>query len=703
MCDENIAVSVRKLSQMSSVIPNRLEKIKLTSLAAGVVAGFTTDSSYGADISVQKGYDQTVAPRVNELKKIISNTLIVNTTWLNMGATSISTIRNVFITGRQHTLNTVKNLFSLLTVVEYQQANPTNANLINEGLDVMRKYGIDYDIPLYRIVNDANENGIVTAITKFVERMVQSAKRITEEGERLPILDESQISKTASVLAGAVLGYMEEVPSSNVDFEEYYINNAYPAVSTDVNELIESRLISTEHLFATYRSTIETRYELMHEPNAIIRGVLSLCTSNHLLPDEVVKAIQDANREEYVEYIIAMVKGVYDVRKDALERTVMHELVGLPINPLHGMTRHETNDEITEQITELMASSEAYALTAYDFDESHISLEMSTKTMGIAMMVLGAGLMAWAVYATFFSKSANSAHKAGDIKERTDKVIAQVHASIKEAHDRHMTLNAMMKDFEEDNNNILIAIQKSTEGTSTKAKPMEIVTDIANSIEKKTDTLEVTLNKLSFTITGNKPMADLSEVDINLVLVKYELYQKAINQGELEQYVKPERFSGLRTVEDFDNYFETSRMRIQRAITEYSPTKLPELSTFPEVKGTAIQKYLKRNYSHDNQHSAKFKKCGEYSEEMAKKLEAVDKDAQAAQYEKIVRGAIKDISDEDLKECLSLINKLHRLIQDTYKNVGMNYNKFNLDYIAWNTVVLKHAKNVNQIVRSLTT
>lgn len=352
MCDENIAVSIRTLSQMSSIIPNSLEKLKLTSLAAGLVAGFTTDCNFGADINLSKGYDQQMSNRVNTLRSVIGSHIVVNKTWLELGARTVCTVRNVFITGRRHPLNTSKNLFSLITSVEYQQANGANANLINQALDVLRKYSIDYENFFYRLVEEATEVGIATTLDKYAELITKSAVRINDSGERLPILDEDSISKVVSVFAGAILGYIYSIPTTLVDFEEYYRNNAYPAIGGDVNDLIEKRRISSEHLFAAFRSVLETRYELAYEPNAVIRGVLVMCSVNKLLPDDVLKALDDCNREEYVDYVINMVKNVYDVRRDALERNVMHELQYLPIttNPIADLVKVETNEEIVATI-----------------------------------------------------------------------------------------------------------------------------------------------------------------------------------------------------------------------------------------------------------------------------------------------------------------------------------------------------------------
>ena len=75
MCDQNIAVSIRNLNQMSSIIPNRMEKLKLASLSAGIVAGFTTDCFYDTDTSLSKGYDATVSDRVNGLSNVLKNRL----------------------------------------------------------------------------------------------------------------------------------------------------------------------------------------------------------------------------------------------------------------------------------------------------------------------------------------------------------------------------------------------------------------------------------------------------------------------------------------------------------------------------------------------------------------------------------------------------------------------------------------------------
>ena len=366
MCDQNIAVSIRTLNQMSSIIPNRMEKLKLASLSAGIVAGFTTDCLYDTNTSLGKGYDATVSDRVNDLAKVLKNYIVLNKSWYETGARTVSDVRNIFLTGRRHPLNTLNNVFSIITQVELNQNYTESSMKIMLAKSILCEYGISLDKPFHRLITQALDKGLLAALLDFREGVIANAKRITPEGKRLDILDDEKLSCILSVIAGLVMGYVEPLPSTSVDFNGYYATTAYPFGATLVNELVEKLTINTETVFSTYRSTLETRYEITYEPVATVRGLIALLISNDVFAKDTAEAITNSNQAELIEYIISMVKGVYDVRKEALERSVLHDLDYLPIdtnNPILDMVNApESREDIQKRMEELTSSSEAMSI-----------------------------------------------------------------------------------------------------------------------------------------------------------------------------------------------------------------------------------------------------------------------------------------------------------------------------------------------------
>ncbi len=348
MCDENIAVSIRNLSQESSIIPNRMDKIKIASLAAGAVAAFTTDINLDKDESLQAAYYASMHERVTKLASVIKRTMVFNDTWYESGAKTIAHIRNVFATGRRHPTFTLENVFDLVTVLDSD--NPTA-----EASDIMTLYKIRKDVLLASALERVADNGLIPTLEAVIKRMIKEAQRITTEGVRLDILCNQKVSVLSSTYAAIVMAYSEPLPTSQVEFDNYYLTNHYVHAVAILNELVEKMHIDTDKFFAVYRTVLEARYNIAFEPKKITKSLLQLAIKNEVLAGNMVVALKETNIEELKDYIKTAVGAVYKAREDALERSVLHGFDFLPVNPIADLigVEPETQEDISKRVEEL--------------------------------------------------------------------------------------------------------------------------------------------------------------------------------------------------------------------------------------------------------------------------------------------------------------------------------------------------------------
>lgn len=707
MCDQNIAVSIRTLNQMSSIIPNRMEKLKLASLSAGIVAGFTTDCFYDESMSLAKGFDATVSDRVNGLSHVLKNYIVLNKSWFDTGARTISDARNIFITGRKHPLTTLGNIFSMVTLIEYNQNAMENGLQISTARSIITKYGLSLDIPFYRLLTCTREKGLLATLTGFREDIIKKAKRIDSHGQRLDILDETQISTIVSVVAGLIIAYTEPLPSTPVDFNDYYAVTAYPFAMSLTNQLVEKIQIDTTALFSAYRSGLETRYELSFEPVASVRGLMEVLINNDVLATDMAEAITNSNKGELLDYIVGMVKGVYDVRKEALERSVLHNLDYLPIdNPIADMVnRPETHDEIQQRMEDLIASTESILINDYGICEKElrsfrrVSLETLTgrQALGIAMMIVGGALMAWAVYVTFFKKSADLANKTSDFQKAFDEQMAATRQMLTTTNNQ-LYANGLEfnKRMDQQRESIKPKLEKLNGDKLPDSKVDSIVKTKVDKLSSGKPT-DVIIDDFKYKMTHTtESISDLSNVKCSEVVQKYITYQKAVLAGEIESWIIPERFKGIKSVEAFDAYFEKARHYIQTMSTKFGAKNLPALSS-PYVSGKQLKAFVGNNNA-DTELTNKMAECAKFMDETASRAEKIDYEARAAEYEAAIKSGIPDISEEDLKECLSLIKKLNTDLQGQYKLLGTNFVRFNKDHIAWNSIAIKELTTIQLLV-----
>lgn len=701
MCDQNIAVSIRNLNQMSSIIPNRMEKLKLASLSAGIVAGFTTDCFYDTDTSLSKGYDATVSDRVNDLSSVLKNYIVLNKSWYDSGARTISDIRNIFITGRKHPLNTLNNVFSVITRIEFNQNAMDNGVKINAAKNILMKYDLSLDIPFHRLITNTREKGLLVTLNGFRENIIKSAKRITSDGTRLDILDERQLSIIISVVAGLIIGYAEPLPSTVVDFNEYYATTAYPFAVSLTNELVEKLTIDTDSLFAAYRSTIEARYELTYEPVATVRGLLSILTTNDILSKNMSEAITNSNKEELIEYIVSMVKGVYDVRKEHLERSVLHELDHLPIDtPFYQMfNKPESHADIQKRMEEMVASVESLLNVPIVFDEAGlrkiktVSIERlnGRQITGLAMVVLGGAMMAWAVYYTFFKQTATLAKKTSDYHEQTQKHIDQINKDLANAQRlRQANAEAFKKQLEETSKRLKLspALQNTSLVDSMVAN--KVSEAVAKQLGSGTKVEDMKLPVIKYTMTGNlgAEQPDLSKSSIKEQLSTFVLYQKAIANNELESHILPEKFKTISSVEQFDKYISETDVYLKKLSKDFAPRPWTN-KTGKEITQDQLFKYIKINLL-DKQVSDQLEKCAKFAEANANRVSSIDYEARSKEYEEIIKSSIPNISDEDLKECLISIRDLNKNIQTLYRRMGDAFIWFQKNVMAWDQLAVKH-------------
>lgn len=714
MCDQNIAVSIRSLNQMSSIIPNSMEKLKLASLSAGIVAGFTTDCFYDADTSLSKGYDATVSDRVNGLGNVLKNYIVLNKSWYDSGARTISDMRNIFITGRKHPLNTLNNVFSVITRIEFNQNNMDNGVKINVAKNILMHYGLSLETPFHRLLTTTRDKGLLVALTGFREDIIKNAKRINTEGVRLDILDESKISTIVSVVGGLIIGYAEPLPSTSVDFNEYYATTAYPFAASLANELVEKLTIDTDSLFAAYRSTIEARYELTFEPVATVRGLLSILTTNDILSKNMSEAIVNSNKEELIEYIVGMVKGVYDVRKEHAERSVLHELDYLPINtPLYELfNKPESNEDIQKRMSELTASIESILATDYNIDVRTlrkfrtVSIErLSARQMtGIAMIVLGGALMAWAVYITFFSKTASLAKNTHDFHKESAERIAKMNKQMAQLDLAGRAAGAAM-----DKNlaSVEKALMESNRLLHSNIKDAAVAKKTANTvvdqINKGAKVEEIKMPEVKYTLNvgDGVPVPDLSRGPITDQLNTYAHYHRALSINELEEYILPEKFKAIKSVDAFDKYIGSSKNSIQVAGKKYRPRPLENL-TGKVITQKQLLDYIDVNLLSPHV-SERLEKIAKYAEDNVNRTSKIDYEARSKEYEEIIKAAIPDISDADFKECLESIRDLNKEIQKMYRTMGEAFIAFQKSILAWDKLAVTHMTTINIITEAFKT
>lgn len=695
MCDQNIAVSIRNLNQMSSIIPNRMEKLKLASLSAGIVAGFTTDCFYDTDTSLSKGYDATVSDRVNDLSSVLKNYIVLNKSWYDSGARTISDIRNIFITGRKHPLNTLNNVFSVITRIEFNQNAMDNGVKINAAKNILMKYDLSLDIPFHRLITNTREKGLLVTLNGFRENIIKSAKRITSDGTRLDILDERQLSIIISVVAGLIIGYAEPLPSTVVDFNEYYATTAYPFAVSLTNELVEKLTIDTDSLFAAYRSTIEARYELTYEPVATVRGLLSILTTNDILSKNMSEAITNSNKEELIEYIVSMVKGVYDVRKEHLERSVLHELDYLPIDtPVYEMfNKPESHTDIQKRMEEMLVSNESALIelnNLYNQRDFHryrsISTEAMTGTqkMGIMFMILGGALMAWAVYATFFKNAAKHTSDVQALRNQINKDMAAINITLKEpAKTTNVDFAAQSKRIQEKLNHL-----KVTGDTK----------DLSKQILQGNPIQDIKSNSVSYAHNGDKLAAfyDFSKFKVSQEFVTYSAFMKGMTDGLLEELFDKR----------FDNVKNLTEMRAVCAAIDQDLVGLKQRYglKFPnEIKGTTVTTTQLTDYMKINVYDATFIQSLEKAETECtaayKGISSMNMDEvlKTLDAELVAHG----VNDADRKQMGLLVKKTITNMTNSFKDIAKSYLLLISNVRAWDGLVIKHLKVTRLILKDL--
>ena len=595
MCDQNIAVSIRTLNQMSSIIPNRMEKLKLASLSAGIVAGFTTDCFYDESMSLAKGYDATVSDRVNGLSRVLKNYIVLNKSWFDTGARTISDARNIFITGRKHPLTTLGNIFSMVTLIEYNQNDMEKGLQINAARSTLVKYGLSLDVPFYRLLTCTREKGLLVTLTGFREDIIKKAKRIDSHGQRLDILDETQISTVVSVVAGLIIAYTEPLPSTPVDFNDYYAVTAYPFAMSLTNQLVEKMQIDTTVLFGAYRSGLETRYELAFEPTTSVRGLMEVLINNNVLATDMAEAITNSNKGELLDYIVGMVKGVYDVRKEALERDVLHNLDYLPIddNPISDMVnRPESHDEIQERMQAMLVSNEAAVIEIEKLLNSReltryrtISNEAmsGSQKLGILFMVLGGALMAWAVYATFFKNAASSTKNVQAFHEQINKDMAQLDSDM--ANINNKRTNPLSKEKAD-----------SLQEKANKAGYTGNVNNLANAATSANHVTDINKSDIAYKHRGNtiSVFYDYSQFKVGLEFEKYEKFVDLMNSDFLDAILNSDELKKCNNADDFKRILDKVLTTMENGAKAYA-LKFPAVYNSPTITSGQLSNYVKNN------------------------------------------------------------------------------------------------------------
>lgn len=697
MCDENIAVSVRTLNQMSSILPNRMEKLKLASLAAGIVAGFTTDCTYSEDFSLSRGYDNDVAGRVDTLARVLRSYIVLNTSWYNTGARTVSDLRNVFITGRRHPLNTIENVFSLISQVESAQNNHAGDIRNFAARSIFYEYDIDINTPFYRLINNTKEKGLLKTLVEYREHVIKSAKRINGDGKRLDILDNGKIATIISVMAGFIIGYCEPLPTSPVDFEQFYSTTAYPFAMSLLNELVEKVSIDTGLVFNAFRAALETRYELAFEPVATVRGVIGVMITNEILAKDMAEAINNSHKEELLSYIVGMVKGVYDVRKDAAEREVLHELDFLPVNPIHELVnRPESYEDVEARMEEMIASNESMLIQLSQmFDDVSsrrirtISNEALTGTqkMGILFMVIGGALMAWAVYATFFKNAAKHTSSVENLRKQINKDLEETNKVLSEYGKVHF-------------NPTLKAQSKSIDEKLKKLNASGNATELYKNIAQGKGPIEAKTNSLSYNHGGANLAAfyDFSKFKTSAAFNTYSEFMHAVTSGLVENMFD-NRFDNVKSIDDM-------RARCAAIEKDCSDTVKRYSIKFPtEIKGSTVTVSQITDYMHTNVNDNDFIRALEKAEKECiaayKGIDGMKLDEILAQLDAEL---VKEGMDEATrKEMGIMLKKTINVMTDTFKHIAKSYLLLVSNVRIWENLVFKHLGLFRFLMHSLTT
>ncbi len=696
MCDENIAVSIRTLNQMSSIIPNRMEKLKLASLSAGIVAGFTTDCSYGDDLSLMRGYDTLVAPRVESLSHVLRSYIVLNKTWYNTGAQSISNIRNIFITGRKHPVNTIKNAFAIISKVESNQNNIEGDMTLFHGLYILNQYGIDLDAPFYRLLESTREKGLLHTVKAFREHVIKTAKRITKDGTRLDILDDSKLEVITSVMTGLIMGYCEPLPTTTVDFNQYYATAAYPYGLSLLNELVEKLTVNTDLIFNTYRSTLETRYELSYEPVATVRGVLALLMDNNILAEDMSKSIDISNKEELLDYIVGMVKGVYDVRKSAAEREVLHDLDFLPVNPIHELVNvPESPEELSKRMEEMVASNESALIelnalldTISNQRIRTVSNEALTgsQKLGILFMVVGGALMAWAVYATFFKNAASHTKSVEKLRDQINKDLAET--------------NKVLSNLKPLSTPDLKAQSARMETKLKQLNATGNTSELAKQILQGKNPIDAKVTNLSYPHKGENiaTFYDFSKFKASAAFETYSHFMEAMNTGLLENMFD-KRFDDVKTLDELKARCAVVEKDCKDIVAKYG-VKFPAEFKGSNVNVTQLTDYMRTNVN-DNNFIRSLEKAEKQCMAAYTGIDSMKPDESLALLDAELT---KHGVDEATRKQMGVeVKKTINVITETFKQIAKTYLLLVSNVRIWENLVFKHLGLFRFLMHSLTT
>ena len=688
MCDENIAVSVRKLSTMSNIVPVGIDKLKLASLAAGTVAGFTTDCIGDINHSQLKTYNALTYERNTKLMHAVKQQIILNKAWFETGASVVFKIRNTFITGRRDTLCTIENIFNLTNGIKLAQGiGGELAAIINTARAEYNLYQIPFTDKLSSINDVIADKGLIGALKDYRECIIKTAKRINSEGKRLPILDNDRISTMITPIVAIVLAYAESLPTGQVDFNEYYAKIAYPNAADIVNQVVEEIIIKPSDLFDIYRSVLEMRYELAFVPTDTVKGVLTFISHKDILPELYSTAIATTNTELFKEYIRDMVDGVYQSRKDAVERDVLHNFTGLPViaNPV-------TDVVYGNESLEMRFSNYAAALEKLNVKEMELlnnldskflrkQLAISTEAIsgrqaaGILMIILGGALMAWAVYSTFFKNSASSAKSMADFREQMNKEMQQ--------------LDKMMADLGSDAN---WAATIKAEKTAKAVEGAGLVSPVANNakaIGKSNNVADIKDSSIVYEAKSNLDnLYDISKINVVTEVNKYSTYIKIIEQSVIDKLLDDNLFKGAKTVNEVKVICDGLTKSMSDIANKYT-IKLGNPLKDNKISADVLSTYIKHNVF-DKNFVKVMLDVESNSIDAHYKFEKLD----VADVVKAIEEELEKhkVSDADKKAMGGHMRTMFSTITSEYKRLAKSYTDLIGNVRVWDGVVVKHMK-----------
>lgn len=703
MCDENIATSINSLSRMSSIIPQSLERIKVTSLAAGIIASVTTDTLYNEEVSLIKGYNTNVVSRVDKLYNVISDRVVLNKSWYESGAKLTADIKNIFTIGRSHPLFTMENVFSFI--------NLTDPDFVtNTALATVKIYGIDLDVRFNNTLEIARTNGIAKAMEFNKDNFIKSAKRIDSDGNRLPLFDEFKLSEILSPLLGVTLGYLEPLPTSSVDFNEYYTKTAYMHAVTVLNEMVEKFQLNTDVVFEAYRDTFETRYELVYEPSVLIPGIVALMNQKDLLPTDIKEAVLRTNKISLVNYIQEVVKAVYVARQEAIERSVLHELNYLPMvgNPVEDILNTlESREEIERKMEALVASSENLIINISDqtatedfisgihdiinsvnqqYLDDQISVEMGiAKTAGIALLILGGVIAAYLIYSKMFNSSSDKTKAVSDSHAKTTKAVETATNAIKDLDSSKVNLAQSQKELNDSNGKLQQTMKQH--GISGKGSDVGKAVLNANSVEDVRTTL-VKFNLLHGHTSVPVELWDLHNYDVAQKLSTYYSWLKMVEEGDGYD-------DGLSNITGnpnlpVDTIISNCGKIIKGMENTFNSRKLktPKKLSDPNVTMDNICKYININVYSDS-----VLKHFKDIEEMSLKISEHFKDNEAEEMLKEAEEAFREAgkSEEDIKKIMKSVKEVLTFMFSGIKQQNVDYLNLLMNIRMWDSAALKHA------------